>query len=252
MIILSIGLTAGLVAWRYNALRRREKEKTMLQQRVHELEQMALRSQMNPHFIFNCLNSIQHFIISNDLESTNLYLTEFAHLIRQTMDNAEKGSISISREIQYLSRYIELERMRFGKSFSFCIVADASIDKDFVHIPSMILQPYVENSIRHGIRYRTDELGMINIKFQQSAPGIVCIVEDNGIGRMKAGTLKSQVHVEYQSKGMSLTAERIQVLSRQYGEKVSIEIIDLTDELMKPSGTRIVISFPFNLLTKLA
>ncbi|WP_315818627.1 sensor histidine kinase [Paraflavitalea speifideaquila] len=154
---LSIGLTAMLVAWRFSIVRRREREKVSLQQKINELEQLALLSQMNPHFIFNCLNSIQAFIINNDLETTNQYLTEFAHLIRQTMDSAAKGTISVAQEIKYLTRYIELEKMRFGHSFDYHIVADEGIDKDSTYLPSMILQPYVENSIRHGIRHKKME-----------------------------------------------------------------------------------------------
>lgn len=252
MVGLTIGLTTALVAWRFNLVRRREKEKASLQERVHKLEQLALLSQMNPHFIFNCLNSIQNFIIKNELETTNQYLTELAHLIRQTMDCAEKGSISIRQEIKYLTRYIELERMRFGKSFDYSITCDEQVDKDSLLLPSMILQPYVENSIRHGIRHKKEGRGMIGIKFKQYGARLLCIVDDNGIGRESARRLRSQIHVEYQSKGMTLAAERIQALNRQYGEKVTIDIIDKVDEQGNPTGTRIEINFPYQMLSKLS
>jgi two-component sensor histidine kinase len=249
---LAIGLTAILVAWRFSLVRRREREKVSLQQKISDLEQLALRSQMNPHFIFNCLNSIQAFIINNDLETTNQYLTEFAHLIRQTMDSAEKGTISVAQEIKYLTRYIELEKMRFGHSFDYCIVADEEIDKDTTYLPSMILQPYVENSIRHGIRHKLDGKGLIEIKFCRLGDQVVCIVEDNGIGRQHARQFRSKMHVEYQSKGMSLAAERVKALNRQYAESVSIEIIDKADVLQVPTGTRILIYFPNKMLSKLS
>lgn len=249
---LTIAFTVALVAWRFGIVRRRAQEKVSLQQKVNELEQLALRSQMNPHFIFNCLNSIQSFIINNDLETTNEYLTEFAHLIRQTMDSAEKGTISISQEIKYLTRYIELEKMRFGHSFDYTIVADVQIDKDNTYLPSMILQPYVENSIRHGIRYKTDGKGLIEIKFQQLGGQLLCIVEDNGIGREKARQFRSQMHVEYQSKGMTLAAERVKALNRQHDEFVAIEIIDKMGPGQQPSGTRIAVYFSHKMLTKLS
>jgi ligand-binding sensor domain-containing protein len=249
---LTIGLTAALVTWRFNIVRRREREKVGLQQKINELEQMALLSQMNPHFIFNCLNSIQSFIINNDLETTNEYLTEFAHLIRQTMDCAEKGTISIGHEIKYLSRYIELEKMRFGHSFDYSISVDEVIDTDNIHLPSMILQPYVENSIRHGLRHKTDGRGMIDIKFQQQGEQLLCIVDDNGIGRLKARQLRSHMHVEYQSKGMTLAAERVKALNRQYNEFVAIEVIDKADGEKTPTGTRIVVYFSHQMLTKLS
>lgn len=249
---LTIALTAALVTWRFNIVRRREQERVGLQQKINELEQMALLSQMNPHFIFNCLNSIQSFIINNDLETTNEYLTEFAHLIRQTMDCAEKGTISISHEIKYLSRYIELEKMRFGHSFDYAISVDDAIDRDNTYLPSMILQPYVENSIRHGVRYKTDGQGLIEIKFRQQGEQLLCIVEDNGIGRGKARQFRSQVHVEYQSKGMTLASERIKALNRQHNAFVAIEVIDKMDAEKSPAGTRIVVYFSNKMLTKLS
>ncbi|WP_207511508.1 sensor histidine kinase [Longitalea luteola] len=250
IIALAIFITWILVSWRFRLLHKEEQERTSLQQKLNELEQMALRAQMNPHFIFNCLNSIQNFIITNDLESSNWYLTEFAHLIRQTLDNSEKGTISLTNEIKYLKRYLELEMMRFGHSFSYTIDIDAEIEPDMAHIPTMILQPYIENSIRHGIRYKENGGGRIDIKFQKSNEGFVCIIEDNGIGRKKAHAYKSQMHVEYQSKGMSLTAERINILNRQLIEPITIEINDLTNEKDQATGTRVTIRFPHPITLK--
>ncbi|OQP50712.1 hypothetical protein A4H97_02415 [Niastella yeongjuensis] len=243
-------LTWLVVAWRFSMLRKKELERTTMQQKLNELEQMALRAQMNPHFIFNCLNSIQNFIITNDLESTNLYLSEFAYLIRQTLDNSEKSTISITNEIRYLKRYLEMEMMRFGHSFDYNIEIDPELDPDMEHIPTMILQPYIENSIRHGIRYKENGGGYIDIKFLNSTEGFICIIQDNGIGRKKANEYKSQLHVEYQSKGMSLTAERINILNRQLSDPITIEIIDLTDAHNQATGTRITLYFPYTLTFK--
>ena len=250
IIAVVILITWLLVAWRFRILRRKEQERTSVQQKLNELEQMALRAQMNPHFIFNCLNSIQNFIITNDLEQTNLYLSEFAHLIRQTLDNSEKSTISITNEIKYLKRYLEMEMMRFGHSFNYNIEVDPELDADMEHIPTMILQPYIENSIRHGIRYREKGGGYIDIKFQKSMEGFICIIQDNGIGRKKASEYKSQLHVEYQSKGMSLTAERINILNRQLSEPIRIEIDDLNDAHDQATGTRITLRFPYTITFK--
>jgi two-component sensor histidine kinase len=247
VIAVVILITWALVAWRFSILRREEQERSAIQQQLNELEQMALRAQMNPHFIFNCLNSIQNFIITNDLEASNWYLTGFAHLIRQTLDNSEKSSITITNEVKYLERYLELEKMRFGHSFSYSIEIDPGIDSDLVHIPTMILQPYIENSIRHGIRYKENKEGHITVKFQKSNDGYVCIIQDNGIGRKKASEYKSRLHVEYQSKGMSLTADRINILNRQLTEPITIEINDLTDAQDQAMGTRITLRFPFTI-----
>jgi LytS/YehU family sensor histidine kinase len=212
---------------------------------------MALRAQMNPHFIFNCLNSIQNFIINNNLEATNQYLTEFAYLIRQTLDNSDKGAISVNNETKYLTRYLELEKMRFGHSFDYSIEIDPHLDADSTRIPTMMLQPYVENCIRHGIRHKREGSGLVAIKFLQKKSGLLCIVEDNGIGREKAHELKSYKHVEYQSKGMSLTADRINILNRQHAEDITIEVTDLKDEAQHARGTRVAIYIPGNVLTKI-
>lgn len=250
IIAVVILITWILVAWRFSILRKEEQERSSVQQKLNELEQMALRAQMNPHFIFNCLNSIQNFIITSDLEATNWYLSEFAHLIRQTLDNSEKSTISITNEIRYLKRYLELETMRFGHSFEYSIEVDGELDCDLVSIPTMILQPYVENSIRHGIRYKESGGGRIDIKFKKSAEGFICIIQDNGIGRKKAHEYKSQVRVEYQSKGMSLTAERINILNRQLLDPITIEINDLTNEHQQALGTKVIIRFPYTINLK--
>ncbi|THU41648.1 hypothetical protein FAM09_05995 [Niastella caeni] len=250
VIAVVILITWSLVAWRFRILRKEEQERSSIQQKLNELEQKALRAQMNPHFIFNCLNSIQNFIITNDLEASNWYLSEFAHLIRQTLDNSEKSTISITNEIKYLKRYLELEMMRFGHSFNYNIAVDTEIDSDMVDIPTMILQPYIENSIRHGIRYKENGEGHIDIRFQKNNDGFICIIQDNGIGREKANEYKSQMHVEYQSKGMSLTAERINILNRQLTDPITIEIKDLTDAQDRAMGTRIIIHFPYTVNIK--
>lgn len=251
LVALVICTTWLLVANRYRIIRRREREKAALQQKLNDLEQMALRAQMNPHFIFNCLNSIQNFIITNNLEATNQYLTEFAYLIRQTLDNSDKGAISVANEIKYLGRYLELEKMRFGNSFNYSIEIDPDIDIDSTKIPTMILQPYVENCIRHGVRHKREGMGLVEIKFLQNRNGLVCIVQDNGIGREKAHELKSHRHVEYQSRGMSLTADRINILNRQHAQQITIEVIDLKDAQQQALGTRVAIHIPGNILTKI-
>jgi two-component sensor histidine kinase len=251
LVALVIGITWLLVARRFHTIRKREREKAALQQKMNDMEQMALRAQMNPHFIFNCLNSIQNFIINNNLEATNQYLTEFAYLIRQTLDNSDKGAISVSNETKYLTRYLELEKMRFGHSFDYNIEIDPHLDADSTRIPTMMLQPYVENCIRHGIRHKREGAGLVAIKFLQKKSGLLCIVEDNGIGREKAHEFKSYKHVEYQSKGMSLTADRINILNRQHAEDITIEVTDLKDEAQQARGTRVAIYIPGNILTKI-
>lgn len=250
---LVIGISVVLI-WlgiyrRFQVIRKRYQEKSALKARMNDLEQQALRSQMNPHFIFNCLNSIQNFIVHNDFETTNQYLTEFSYLIRQTLDNSTKSTITLDNEVTYLTRYLEMEKMRFSHSFDYRFEIDPSIDRELVHIPAMLLQPYVENSIRHGVRYIKEGGGLITIKFQKEGQTLICIIQDNGIGRKKASEFKSQLHVEYQSKGMTLTAERILILNRQLEEPITIEVNDLLDPEYKAAGTKITIRFPNTIIT---
>jgi ligand-binding sensor domain-containing protein len=245
-----VSLAWLFVLLQFNRFRKKEREKTRIRQQLNELEQKALRAQMNPHFIFNCLSSIQGFIMTKDFETTNNYLTEFARLIRQTLDNSEKTAISIENEIRYLSSYLEIEKMRYANSFDYSIEVGPEIKQDFTYIPNMLLQPYVENCIRHGLRHK-DSHGLVQLKFMQTEKELVSIVQDNGIGRQKAGEFKSQIRIEYQSRGMKLTEERINLLNKHQEEKIRIEVIDLLHDNGKPAGTKIIIHFPTAILKKL-
>lgn len=247
----------GALVWllinrRVHAIRKKEAEKNKVQQQIFELEQKAKRAQMNPHFIFNCISSIQHFIFSNELEACNDYLARFARLIRQTLDNSERSAIQLSEEVKYLDTYLSLEQMRFTGKFTYQITVSPEIQADFIHLPPMLLQPYVENSIRHGVRNRRDHSGRINIDFYKKDNSLFCKVRDNGIGRKMAETMKGASHIEYQSKGMSLTGDRINAISQSYGEHTEVSITDLTGENAESTGTEIVIRFPLSLLEKLS
>jgi hypothetical protein len=251
-ILLICGAIYWLLTARFRKMREKEWEKIRIRQKINDLEQRVQRAQMNPHFIFNCLNSIQHFIISNDMEATNQYLTEFASLIRQTLDNSEKTAITIDNEIRYLKSYLELEKMRFGHHFDFAIEADPQLADNTVYIPVMFVQPYAENSIRHGFRYKKDVPGFIRIRFLLEDSRLTCIIEDNGVGRKKAMESRSRLGTEHFSKGTSLNIERMNTLNEYYyGDNITIETIDLYDEKEEPAGTRVVIRFPFSTLDKL-
>lgn len=248
--LVMIAITWFLVNLRYRRLQSRTKEKNELMQRLMELEQASLRAQMNPHFIFNCLNSIQHFMLKGDIKQTNKYISEFGNIIRQTMDNAATANISLTNEIKYLTSYLELEQMRFSSTFHYEIYLDKKIDPDYTHIPSMLLQPFVENAIRHGIRYKQNGTGRVNIRIQQDEENMVITIEDNGIGREAAARYKSEQHIEYQSKGITLTQKRIDILNAANTEKIDRRIIDLKDEMGQPAGTKVVLSFPLSVIEK--
>jgi len=205
---------------------------------------------MNPHFIFNCLNSIQNFIINDDLITTNRYMNSFARLLRQTLDHSAKRVISLAEEISYITTYLELEKMRFGEKFIYSITVDEKVPLDFTFIPNMILQPFIENSIRHGILHKQDEQGIIEIRFQQSEDSLTCSISDNGIGRKHSLANKTDHHIEYHSKGMQLTFKRLELLSNNK-EKITTVITDLHEENAVYPGTLVTINFPLTIIDKL-
>lgn len=236
---------AWLIAYlRIRKLKMNAEQKMILTKKVAELEQMALKSQMNPHFIFNSLNSIQQYVIDKDILGANEFITQFSRLIRLTLDISSKLSISLDEELIYISTYLELEKKRFENKFMYQIVVGVNVDTLDFFIPPMILQPYIENAIRHGMRYRNDNDGRILISISKNEEYLICSIEDNGIGRKRAMQLKSSVPIEYQSKGMTLTAKRIEIFNTMHPESILVDINDLENDRQEPSGTRITIYFP--------
>jgi ligand-binding sensor domain-containing protein len=230
---------------RVKMIRKKEEEKSGTIAKMAELEQMALRSQMNPHFIFNSLNSIQQYVMDKDVLGVNEFITNFSRLIRQTLDLSSRPRISLQEEIVYISTYLELEKRRFEDKFDYEIIMAKEINGQDYHIPPMILQPYVENAIRHGIGLRKDNKGKIRVKMALSGDHLVCIIEDNGVGRKLAGQFRGKNAIEYQSQGMSLTAKRIEMFNQTNKSPVLITIEDLEDLGNAPAGTRITLCFPF-------
>jgi LytS/YehU family sensor histidine kinase len=224
--------------------RGRQQEKEHLNRRMTEMEHMALQSQMNPHFIFNCLNSIQQYIFDQDIFAANKYITGFSKLIRETLQNSSRSFITIRDEVSYLSAYLSLEKLRFKDKMDFSIEVAPDIDQHDVIIPPMLIQPYAENSMRHGLRHKTSGKGFIRIAFVKSEDSLTVTVEDNGIGRAMAARYKTGEHIEYQSRGMTLTAERISMMNTLHGEGIGVTVMDLIDTHGIPSGTRVTIRFP--------
>ncbi len=215
--------------------------KVMTEKKFAELEMQALKAQINPHFVFNCLNSIKGFIYDRNYEQADSYLDKFSELLRSTMDNADASIISLDEEIRYLDTYLQLEKLRFGDKFDYTIHAEPGMDKQHVFVPAMLLQPYVENAIRHGIRYLENKKGIITITARKENEYLICEIDDNGIGREKAAELKSSMHIEYQSRGMQLSRRRAELYN------IRQEIVDKKDEKGDAIGTAIIISIPLEL-----
>jgi Histidine kinase/Two component regulator propeller len=239
--LLSLLLLWSFVSLRLRRLRRRQMEKERLTKKMSELENTALKAQMNPHFIFNCLNSIQQFIFVQNMTAANKYISGLARLIRITLHNSSRAFIYIEDEVDYLSSFLALEKMRFKDKIDYAIEVDSSIDQTTVQIPPMLIQPYVENAIQHGLRYDTGRKGMIGVRIHKDKDHLIVTVEDNGIGRQRATAEKTHEEKGHASKGMSLIQDRIGVINTLYGGDTRVEIIDLQDEDGTPSGTRIII-----------
>jgi LytS/YehU family sensor histidine kinase len=222
-----------IIRSRFAKQRALDQKEQKLNNKIIELEQQALKAQMNPHFIFNCLTAIQHFVNREDVYSANIYLSNFAKLIRKTLDLSGESSISLDKEIAYLANYIQLEKMRFQDKFDYSITADEDIDTQVAQVPPMLIQPIVENAIRHGLRYKEDNTGMLIISFKMDNNELVCTIDDNGIGMTRSRELKKGVSVEYQSKGRTLTQDRINALNMINEKKIRMH----TEEKHAADGT---------------
>jgi tetratricopeptide (TPR) repeat protein len=242
--ILISGAVAAFVAFLVIGLLLFRQNKLHANQQKTELEQKQLRAQMNPHFIFNCLNSIQHFVVINDVKNANKYLTGFASLMRQTLENSKEGTITLGKELAYLDNYLALELMRFKDKFTAEIICVEDIDPNAVKIPAMIIQPFIENAIRHGLCYLKDKSGKLVIKFYIRDSNLFCEIDDNGIGRLQSQKLKEHANIVYESQGMELTKQRLALVSKSSGSDYTIAIVDKIAAQNESEGTTIIIKFP--------
>jgi tetratricopeptide (TPR) repeat protein len=232
---------------RYSA-ERKEKEAEMFKLQAAGLQLKALRAQMNPHFVFNALNSVQNYITSNDSNQAAKYLAKFAHLMRQSLEYSELEVISLEKEVEFLRNYIEINMsLRFENQLTYELRIDEDIEEDIYGVPTMIVQPYVENAIEHGIRSKRK--GKISIDFRLFDENtILCEVIDDGIGRQKARELqlKNPSFKDHKSMGTRITQDRLQILLQSRNmEQNAVEIIDLIDEKSgKALGTKVEILIP--------
>jgi len=226
---------------------KKKQETEMLRLQATRLQLKALRAQMNPHFMYNALNSIQNYITSNEINAAAKYLAKFAQLMRRSLEYSELEIISLEEEIEFLEEYLYInEKLRFENRLKYDIIIDEEIEEDILGVPTMIIQPYVENAIEHGLRTR--DKGLIKVLFfLYDEDTILCVVEDNGIGRAKAHQLrmKDPQYQNHRSRGTKITEKRLEILHRAKHEESFIEIIDLVDEETgEAKGTRVEIRIP--------
>lgn len=185
----------------------------------------SLRREMNPHFIFNSLNSVNHFIAENNELEANKYLTSYSTLMRNMMESSNKDFITLANETEQLRKYLNLEHLRFKDKFDFEITIDDSLDPEAVWVPNMLLQPHLENAIWHGLRYRESK-GRLTLTFSDFGQYVKAIIEDNGIGVAKSQALKTQNQRVHQSRGLSNVGERVRLLNELYHMKITFKIAE--------------------------
>jgi LytS/YehU family sensor histidine kinase len=214
-----------------------EKQRGKLKKKIEENEKKALRSQMNPHFLFNSLNSINSFIIQNKKEEASIYLTSFSKLMRKILDNSRKDIVTLKDELEATTLYLDLEAVRLENKFDYSTVVDRNISTDEITIPALILQPFLENSIWHGIHPKPDN-GFIeifmDIKKDAEAQNFLNIkINDDGVGRTAAA--KNNKEIFHQSYGLEITVERL----KMNDSRNTVEFEDLYDENRNPTGTSV-------------
>lgn len=231
-----------LFQFRIRQLKARERN-LQLQKSMLELEQKALRLQMNPHFIFNALNSIKGCMATGDLQLARKNLVKFAQLMRLILDNSRAAFVPVDNEIRMLEHYLDLEQLSRPDKFEYKIIVDPAIELETMKIPPMLVQPFVENSVLHGIA-PLDRPGRIEMKFQLEGQRIRCTITDNGIGRSKARELRDEDHDGHKSAGISVTEERLKLLQIGSEENYQVRIIDLKNAEGQPTGTRVEVLMP--------
>ena len=187
----------------------------------------SMRSQMNPHFIFNALNSVNNFIAENDERNANRYLSEFSTLMRTVLENSDEDFIPITKEIELLELYVKLEHHRFKDKFEYSIVIDSTINVNDFNIPPMLIQPYIENAIWHGLRYKKEKGNLLVSMEQIDEETILICIEDDGVGREKSKRLKTENQLKRKSKGMINIKNRIEILNNMYEDRISVNVTDM-------------------------
>lgn len=210
------------------------------------LEQKLLRSQMNPHFLFNALTGIQNFILTQKPDQASIYLSKFANLVRNILDNSVEEFVTLEKEISTIENYLELQKVRYAGKFEYRITIADAIDPEELMIPPMLAQPFIENSIEHGIKHR-ETPGHLDIRFSLQDHTLVFEVEDDGVGRQKAREISIQSEPAHRSMATSLTRDRLATLNRKLHNKIILEITDLKNALGEAGGTRVMFAIPVSL-----
>jgi uncharacterized membrane protein SirB2 len=245
IILLAVFAVFFVARWINN----RKKEKELLQlnydRKIAVMEMNTLRAQMNPHFIFNSLNSINTFILKNDQENATEYLNKFSRLVRLILDNSRTEWVLLENELKALELYIELESLRFDKAFTYSVHMGPEVASSQAIVPPLIIQPYVENAIWHGLQHRKKAGGKIAIDIWKSNGDLMMQITDNGVGRARAAQLESKRDRQHKSHGMKITAERLAIVNEVYKVNADVKVTDLPEGGKKVSGTKVLLTIQY-------
>lgn len=248
---ISVVLAIVFIIWsvyRYRAAQYRKKQqlKSEYEKKLANVEMSALLAQMNPHFLFNSLNSIDSYIIRNESKKASEYLNNFARLMRLILQNSRSNYISLKDELEALDLYLQMESLRFKDKFSYSISVDENLDAGSIVIPPMLIQPYVENAIWHGLMHKSNgESGKVELRVSKRGDELVCMIQDNGIGRKKAAEMKANKQSSHKrSMGMQITEDRIEIINKLYNMNAAVHIYDLENEKGESKGTKVELTIP--------
>jgi hypothetical protein len=236
--LLSVGVVVLIYQFRIRYLTR----KAALHNKLTASQLTALKAQMNPHFMYNALNSIQDLILQSDIKNTNYYLSRFSSLMRKVLDASGSNEITLNDEVEILELYLELEKLRFGNDFTYTITVQKELDKDETKLPSLILQLFVENAIKHGLLHKKGEK-KLSVEFLIHNNILVCTVTDNGVGRTRSAEIKQRSVLTHQSFATKATEKRLELINSSRQKKIKLEVIDLV-EGEKALGTKVVLEIP--------
>ena len=200
---------------------------------------------MNPHFIFNALNSVNHYISQNDERAANKYLSDFSKLMRSVMETSKHDLITLAEEIEILRLYLQLEHSRFKQNFDYEFGVDDTIDSSEFELPPMIIQPFIENAIWHGLRYKEGK-GVLRVKMEENREGLLITITDNGIGRKKSAEIKTKNQKLQNSTGMQNIENRIRIMNELFGTSITAAVADAFPNDPDP-GTQVKLSIPKNI-----
>ena len=219
-------------------------QKIKLEQALQQSMLASIKSQMNPHFLFNALNTIQSYIYTSDKENASRYLGKFSELTRMILDMSNKEIVAVAEEIKALQLYLELEQIRFEDKLMYSLTVDENISTETSYIPSMLIQPYIENAIKHGLLHKKTDRQLL-VRFVKKDSGIMVTIDDNGVGRKRSGELNKAKAKHHESFASSANEKRLQILNKGMQQHIYLEIIDKEDAGGHASGTNVHMYIPF-------